>query len=133
MTCDCTACALAALTVTVTTVAGVTVWLSALFLVKEENAHGDLSEGETVKVTARTAVQLLHPRDVCCRSSTRIQSLHLRAPLLLLTLHPPSSAVQATVKVDYGPRKLVTLQFFYPSQVASRKTESPMAQQGTEV
>ena len=55
-------------------------WLSALFLVKEENAHGDLSEGETVKVTARSAVQLLHPRDVCCRCSTRIQSLHLRAP-----------------------------------------------------
>jgi hypothetical protein len=32
--------------------AGVTVWLSALFLVKEENVHGDLNEGETVKVRA---------------------------------------------------------------------------------
>ena len=30
--------------------AGITVWLSALFLVKEENARGDLNEGETVKV-----------------------------------------------------------------------------------
>ena len=57
----------------------------------------------------------------------------MRVKPRVLTLHPPSSAVQATVKVDYGPRKLVTLQFFYPSQVASRKTESPMAQQGTEV
>jgi hypothetical protein len=31
-------------------ISGITVWLSALFLVKEENAQGDLSEGETVKV-----------------------------------------------------------------------------------
>jgi hypothetical protein len=52
----------------------------------------------------------------------------------LPTPNPPTlySSPQATVKVDYGPRKLVTLQFFYPSQAASRKMDSPM-NMGTEV
>jgi len=45
---------------------------------------------------------------------------------------PRFNLVQATVKVDYGPRKQVTLQFFYPSQAASRKMDSPLGV-GTEV
>jgi hypothetical protein len=36
-------------------IVGVTVWLSALFLVKEENAQGDLNEGEIIKVRLYTA------------------------------------------------------------------------------
>ena len=50
-------------------------WLSALFLVKEENVHGDLNEGETVKVSAqrlqcaRVMWRPLTP--VCCLSGNR--------------------------------------------------------------
>ena len=45
---------------------------------------------------------------------------------------PRFDLVQATVKIDYGPRKQVTLQFFYPSQAASCKMDSPLGV-GTEV
>ena len=55
-------------------------WLSALFLVKEENAHGDLSEGETVKVTARTTVQLLHPRVLLFQHPHAIPALVISPP-----------------------------------------------------
>ena len=99
-------------------VTGITVWLSALFLVKEENAQGDLSEGETVKVRS-------------CHSPLAHSRLHFT--LSCPSLHQLTRCLsQATVKVDYGPRKLVTLIFFYPSQAASRKLDSPLTQ-GTEV
>ena len=94
---------------------------------KEENDQGDLSDGETVKVR--------YPPSSRFQSHTIRSHLppplsrlpHLAFPCILFLI--PS---QATVKVDYGPRKLVTLTFFYPSQAASRKLDSPLAQ-GTEV
>jgi hypothetical protein len=92
------------------------VWLSALFLVKEENAHGDLNEGETVKVRFEPSCSLPHlPR--CHFSRSNFSRSH---------------SCQASVKVDYGPRKLVTLTFSYPSRVSSRQADSPLAH-GTEV
>jgi hypothetical protein len=39
---------------------GITIWLSALFLVKEENAQGDLNEGETVKVRPKARGHSFH-------------------------------------------------------------------------
>ena len=95
-------------------------WLSALFLVKEENAHGDLNEGETVKVSVWHAACLCVMGHVTQHIPPRVHAC------------PRFNLVQATVKVDYGPRKQVTLQFFYPSQAASRKMDSPLGV-GTEV
>ena len=50
-------------------------WLSALFLVKEENVHGDLNEGETVKVSAQrlqcARVVWRSLTLVCCLSGNR--------------------------------------------------------------
>jgi hypothetical protein len=97
------------------------VWLSALFLVKEENAHGDLNEGETVKVRFEPSC-----------SSDHLPRPHFSRPHFSRPHFSRSHSWQASVKVDYGPRKLVTLTFSYPSRVSSRHADSPLAQ-GTEV